>query len=89
MIMLRRILYLVCLCPCLGLCLFILYLCDLFFNFSLIFIAINHLTTFKQRYGIFVLLEYLLLFLDDNMDEESEQFSNSKSSASGRCLAFS
>ena len=27
-------------------------------------------------------LEYLLLFLDDNVDEENESFSNSKSSAS-------
>ena len=32
--------------------------------------------------------EYLLLFLDDNVDEESEEFVNSKSSASGCCLAF-
>ena len=33
-------------------------------------------------------LEYLLLFLDDSVDEECEQFSNSRSSASGCCLAF-
>ena len=33
-------------------------------------------------------LEYLLLFLNDNVDEESEQYSNSKSSTSGCCLAF-
>ena len=33
-------------------------------------------------------LEYLLLFLDDNLDKEWELFSNSKSSASGCCLAF-
>ena len=33
-------------------------------------------------------LEYALLFLDDNVDEECEKFSNSKSSGSGYCLAF-
>ena len=33
--------------------------------------------------------EYVLLFLNDNVDEECEQFSNSKSSVSGCCLAFS
>ena len=31
-------------------------------------------------------LDYLLLFLDDNVDEESKLFSNSESS--GCCLAF-
>ena len=41
-----------------------------FFIFSLIFIAI---TSLKQADVIFVhFLEYLLLFLDDNADEESE-----------------
>ena len=50
------------------------YLCDLFFNFSFIFIFINHLTTCKQTHLFFVhFLEYLLLFLDDNVDEESEE----------------
>ena len=50
-----------------------LYLCDLFFIFSIIFIVIDHMTSFKQTYLFFVnFLEYLLLFLDDNMDEESE-----------------
>ena len=33
-------------------------------------------------------LEYILLFLDDNADEEYEQFSNSESSVSESCLAF-
>ena len=33
-------------------------------------------------------LEYLLLFLNDNVDEKGEWFSNSKNSASGCCLAF-
>ena len=65
------------------------YLCDLFFIFSLIFIAINHITSLKQTQLLFVpFLEYLLLFLDDKVDEESEKFSNSKSTASGSCLAF-
>ena len=70
---LRHILYLVYLYPCLGLGLFMAYLCDLVFIFSLIFIAINHITVFKQTYLIFAnLLEYLQLFLDDNVDEESK-----------------
>ena len=33
-------------------------------------------------------LEYFPLFLDNNVDEESELFSNSKSSVSECCLAF-
>ena len=33
-------------------------------------------------------LEYLLLYLDDNVDEESEDISNSRSLASGFWLAF-
>ena len=45
-----------------------LYLCDLFFIFSLIFIVISHITLFKYT-DIF--LEYLL-FLDDKVYEESE-----------------
>ena len=64
---------LVYMCPCLGLSLFMLYLCDLFFIFILIFIVINRITSFKQTYLIFVhFLEYLLLLLVDVMDEESE-----------------
>ena len=34
-------------------------------------------------------LEYQLLFLEDNVDEERQQFSNKKGSVSGCCLAFS
>ena len=33
-------------------------------------------------------LEYILLFLDDNVDEECQRFSNSKSSTSRCCLVF-
>ena len=66
------------------------YLCDLFFFIlSLIFIVINQILLLKQTHLAFVqFLKYLLLFLDGNVDEESEQFSNGKSSASGCCLAF-
>ena len=46
-IILRHILYLIYYCPCLHLCLFELHLRDLFFIFSLIFIVINHMTSFK------------------------------------------
>ena len=86
---LTSILYLEYLCPCLGLGLFILYLWDLFFISSPIFIVINHIILLKQTNLFFVyFFKCLLLFLDDNMDEESEQFWNSKSSVSGWCLAF-
>ena len=41
--------------------------------FSLIFIVINHITSLKQMDLFFVhFLEYLLLFLDDNVNEENE-----------------
>ena len=44
------------------------YIFDPFFIFSLIFIAINHITSLKQTHLFFVhLLQYLLLFLDDNV----------------------
>ena len=70
---LSQTLYLVYLYPCLGLGLFMSYLCGLFFIFSLIFIVINHITSFKQAYLILnIFLLYLLLFLDDSVDEESE-----------------
>ena len=57
-------------------------LSDLFFIFSLIFIVINHIISFKQTYLFFcTFLEYLLLFLDENVGVESKQFSNNKSCA--------
>ena len=88
-IMLCRILYFVYLYPFLGLGLFMLYLCYLFLIFSHDFIVINHALSFKQAYLFFVqFLEYLLLFLYDNMDEENKYFSNSKCWVSGCCLAF-
>ena len=86
---LTNILYLVYLSKCLDLGLFVSYLCNLFFIFSLIVISINNISPLKQTYLLFVyFLEYLLLFLDDNMDEESKHFSNSKSSPAGCCLTF-
>ena len=70
-IILGHILYLVYLT--LDLSLFMSYLCDLFFISSLIFIPINHILSLKETQLIFVhFLEYLLLFLDDTVDEESE-----------------
>ena len=72
-IILRHILYLVSLCPFLGLGLFMSNLCDVLFIFSLIFILANHIASFKQTHLIFVhFLEYLLLFLNDKVDEEIE-----------------
>ena len=70
-IILGHILYLVYLTLDLGL--FMSYLCDLFFISSLIFIPINYILLLKETQLIFVhFLEYLLLFLDDTVDEESE-----------------
>ena len=71
---LRYFLYLLYLCPCLGLGLFMSYLCDLFFVFIFIFTMINRVISWvKTRLLFFLLsLEHVLLFLDDNMNEECE-----------------
>ena len=72
------------------------YLRDVFFIFSLICITINNITSFKQTHLFFVwivslkcflflFLEYLLLFLDDDVYEERK---DSKSSVLRCCLAF-
>ena len=37
---------------------------------------------------LLIFVEYSLLFLDGNVDEECEKFSSSKSSALGCCLGF-
>ena len=88
-IVIRYILYLVYIWPCLGLGLFMSYLYHLYFIFRLIFFFINLIAPFKQTHLFFEhFLEYFLLFLDDNVDEEREEFSSSESSASGCCLAF-
>ena len=69
--------------------LFASYVCDLFFIFSHIFIIINHISSFKLMYLFCVhFLYYLSLFSDEKVDKESENFSNSKSSASRFGLAF-
>ena len=46
--------------------LFILYLCDLYFIFSLIFIVINHIASLKQTDALFFVyfLQYLYHFLE-------------------------
>ena len=65
-------LYLVHLCSRLDLDLFMSYLIDLFFIFSLIFIIINYIISLTQAYLFFAqCFTYLQLFLDDNVDEES------------------
>ena len=69
----RHISYLEYFGPCLGLGLFMSYLGDLFYISSLIFIAIHSRTSLKQTHSFFArFLDYLLLFLDDNVDEESK-----------------
>ena len=66
-----------------------IYLCGLFFISSLISITVNHITSVKQTHLFFLhSSEYLQLILDDNVDEESQQFSNKKGSVSDCCLAF-
>ena len=48
-----------------------LHMCDLFFIFSLIFIVINKLIqTYALVFAYF--LEYILLFLEDSLDDKSE-----------------
>ena len=87
-VILRHVLYLLNLPKCLDLGLFKPFLCGPF-SFSsssslwlIIWSEDNRSTCFKHY------LEYFLLFLDDNMDEEYKYFSNSWSSASGYWLAF-
>ena len=70
----ETVLYMQYLCPYLGLGLFLSYLCDLFFIFIFILILIN------QSHGNMALcvfrhfIEYLLLFLDDDMDKKCGYF---------------
>ena len=60
-----------------------------FHFFAFIFIMINRTVSWIQTHLFYcLLLEYVLLFLDDDMDDECEEFSNSKISASGCCLAL-
>ena len=72
-ITMRHILYLVYLRPCL--CLFLPCRCDLFFIFTLILIAVNHITSFQQTNLFFIhYLEYLLLFWEENIDVKVNNF---------------
>ena len=94
-IILRPFLYLLYLCPRLRLGLYMSYLlcmsylCDLFFFYIFIFIMIYRIMSWIQTHLFFsYVLEHVLLFLDDHVDEECEYFSISKSSAWGCCLAF-
>ena len=66
-IILRRILYSVNLCSYLEPGLFMLYLCDLVFIFSFIFIMIDHITSLKQVRFFEHFWEYLLVFLYDKL----------------------
>ena len=72
-IILRHFLYLFYLrfCLDLGLCVVMSYLCGLIFIFISIFIMINRIISWKQTHLFFLLiLEYFLLFLYNNVDEE-------------------
>ena len=71
-IILRHFLYLLYLCPCLDLGLFLSYICDLFFIFIFIFIMINCISQeYRDTYSFDYFLRCVLSFLDD-MDEECE-----------------
>ena len=67
----RHILYLVYLCPCLSLDLFMSYQCHLFFIFSHILIVIIHITPIKHMhlfyctfFGIFPIIFDFFFYLD-------------------------
>ena len=71
--MLSYVLYLVYLYPRLGLDLFMSYLCNLFFIFSLIFIFINDITLYKKTHLLYVhFSDDLLIFLDDIVHEKNK-----------------
>ena len=69
----KHISFLVYFGPCLGLGLFRSDIGNLFFIFSLVLIVINFITSLKQTHLFYAhFLHYVLLFLDDNVDEESK-----------------
>ena len=70
-IILRHILYLVYLCLCLRLVLFMLYLYDIFFQFHTHFHQNYHIILLKQTHLFLAqFLEYLILVLDDTIEEK-------------------
>ena len=72
-IILRHFLYLLHLCPCLDLGLFISYLYALFFIFIFIFITINRIFhEYRHTCSFACFLDYVLLFLDDDVNEGCE-----------------
>ena len=51
-----------------------LYLCDVLYILSLVFIVVDHITSLEQTHLFFVLfVECFHFFLDDNVDEKSEK----------------
>ena len=82
--------YLLYLCPCLDLGLFMSNLCDLSFTFIFSFIMINHVISWVKTSFLFVCFsEYVISFLDHNVEKECEQFFQIfTNSASDCCLAF-
>ena len=69
----KRFIYLLYLCLCLHLGLFMPYLRESIFIFVFIFIMINCIISWIQTCLFFAyFLEYVLLLLDDNVDEESQ-----------------
>ena len=69
-IILKHFLHVPYLCLCLKLGLYMSDLCDLFFIFIFIFIMINRMNTDTFSFAYF--LKYVLVFLDDNVNEEFE-----------------
>ena len=85
-IIMWHFLYLLYLYLFLNLGLFISHLCDLFLILIFIFITINRVISWIQTHLFFCL--FFRMYLDKNVYEECEYFSNSKSSTSGCCLVF-
>ena len=82
----RHFLYLLYFCSCLDLGLIMSYLYHLFFIFIFIFIMIDRIISWMQTHLFFCLFSRIcpIYFRMKNVNK----FSISKSSASGRCLAF-
>ena len=85
---LRQILYLVYLCPCLALVLFMSYLWDLFFIFCLIFIIINCIISLKLTYLLFAQYHILVLEIIQIKKMSNFQIAKGQLQSVNFCLIF-
>ena len=66
----KQFLYTLYLCPCLGSGLFMSYpLCGLFFIFIFILLRLTYNLINRDACSLAYFLEYILLFLDDNVEK--------------------